>query len=116
MYWPETIRQFRLEGVSGFELTTEHRANLRSKNGNAGVTTRDGTFYAGIGGGLVGSAANLRAVCWGDWQLKMAQDAEATLRAYDLESLADKSPRRSERVRLVWPAGSPRSRATTRTS
>lgn len=88
--WPETIRQFRLEGVSGFELTTEQRTNLRNKNANAGVTVRDGTFYAGIGGGLVGSAANLRAVCWGDWQLKTAQDAEASLRAYDLESLADK--------------------------
>lgn len=88
--WPETIRQFRLDGVSGFEMTTEQRANLRSKNANAGVTTQDGTFYAGIGGGLVGSAANLRAVRWGDWQLMTARDAEAALRAYDLESLADK--------------------------
>ncbi len=63
---------------------------MRSKNANAGVTARDGTFYAGVGGGLVGSAANFRAICWGDWQLKTAQDAEAAMRAYDLESLADK--------------------------
>src|SRR5262249_60253000 len=30
--WPETIRQFRLEGVNGFELTTKQRESLRSRN------------------------------------------------------------------------------------
>lgn len=100
--WPETIRQFRLVGVSGFELTNQQRKNLRDKNANAGFTAKDGTFYAGIGGGLVASGANPKAVRWGDWQIAIARDAETALRSWDLEALVqqveEKTGARHERL------------------
>jgi hypothetical protein len=87
--WPETIKPFRLLGVAGDELTKQQRKNLRAKSANAGVTMKDGTVYAAIGGGLVASAANFNAVRWGDMLLVTAMELEKAVRALDHEKMLD---------------------------
>lgn len=60
--WPETIAQWRMRGVSGEALTQKQREALRGKNANAFFLTSDGTTYGPIGGGVVVSGHNVRAV------------------------------------------------------
>ncbi len=88
--WPEAIARFRFDALrSAHALTREQRALLRSKNGNAGVYTRDGTFYAGIGGGLVGSGSNIRAIMWADRTLETAKALEASTTMWNGDEIAD---------------------------
>ena len=93
--WPNTIERFRLEGITGHDLTKQQRKNLRAKNGNAGVTMKDGTFYAAIGGGLAASAANFNGVRWGDMLLATAKEVEKVIRAYDHERVRDEVERKT---------------------
>lgn len=88
--WPETIARYSIKGISVHHtLTTLERQHLRSKNGNAGVQTKDGTFYCVIGGGLVESGDNLAAVRWGDFILISAKSIEESVSALDADSIAD---------------------------
>jgi len=98
--WPETLDAFRLNGVTGFDLTPRQRKNLRARNMNAGVTMKDGTFYAGIGGGLSASAMNFAAVRWGDMLLATAREVENAVRSFDPNKMADEV----ERVTGMRPA------------
>jgi hypothetical protein len=87
--WPDTIAAYRFSGVSATALTKQQRKNVRDRNANAGVTTKDGTFYCGIGGGLVASSANLNAIRWGDYILATAKEIEAAVVAYNHDEIAD---------------------------
>ena len=88
--WPDAIRPFqRVDGITGGELTKRQRKNLRAKNGNAGVTVKDGTVYVAIGGGLAASAANFNAVRWGDMLLTTAVELEKSIRALEHDKVLD---------------------------
>jgi hypothetical protein len=79
--WPATIEAFRSNALRLMHpLTDEQRRNLRNKHGNSAIQMQDGTVYQAIGGGLVGSGANIRAVVWGDWTLETAKLVEDFLR------------------------------------
>ena len=60
--WPDTIAHSRLRGLTGPGLSSVQRKNLRDRHMTTGVQVQDGTFYAGIGGGIVGSGDNFRAI------------------------------------------------------
>jgi hypothetical protein len=61
--WSDVVKQYQLRGVlSATEITEEQRLTLRAKNGNSFVTVNDGTVYAPIGGGVVGSGYNFQAI------------------------------------------------------
>jgi hypothetical protein len=92
-HWPLTLEPFRLTGITGFDLTTRQRRNLRARNANAGVTMKDDTVYAGIGGGLAASAMNIEAVRWGDMLLATAREVEKAVRDFDPEMMADEVER-----------------------
>ena len=87
--WPSAIEEFRLSGIRATALTTEQWKNLRAKSRNAAVGTKDGTVYAAIGGGLVSSGSNIRAIRWGDYMLMTAQAIEKAVTALDADALAD---------------------------
>jgi hypothetical protein len=59
--WPDTIRQYRLNGIAGEPLTDTQRRNLRNVNVQAPTAVSDGTVYMAIGGGVVSSGASSRA-------------------------------------------------------
>lgn len=48
--WPEAIRQFRQNGLSGEQATEDQRHNGRGKNANLTTTVSDGTVYKAFGG------------------------------------------------------------------
>jgi hypothetical protein len=88
--WPETIARFRYNAHSLHHmLTPQDRKNLRSKNANAAVATKDGTIYGGLGGGLVGSGDNVRAILWGDHTLRMAKSVQESMSTMAAEGIAD---------------------------
>jgi hypothetical protein len=86
--WPDTIAQYRLKGLTGPALSPVQRKNLRDRNGNAGILMQDGTFYMAIGGGIVGSGDNLRAIVWADRTLATARALQD--HTWNAEELADK--------------------------
>lgn len=79
--WPATIERFRSNALRlRHHLTDEQRRTLRSKHANSAIQMQDGTVYQAIGGGIVGSGANLKAVMWGDYILETAMLVEDFLR------------------------------------
>jgi hypothetical protein len=75
--WPSTIEGRRIGAIKlQHSLTDAQRKNLRDKHGNAAIQMQDGTVYTAIGGGIVGSGANLSSVVWGDWLLATARSVE----------------------------------------
>lgn len=86
--WPHTIAQFQLRGLTGPSLSSVQRKNLRDRHATAGVQARDGTFYAGIGGGIVGSGSNLHAIMWADMTLATATSLQN--HDWNANELADK--------------------------
>ena len=42
--------------------------------GSAPIQMADGVVYSGVGGGIVGSGSNLRAIRWADITLHMAEE------------------------------------------
>lgn len=73
--WPAAIAGYRQPHALrlAHRLTDDERRTLRQKSGNAPIQTSDGTVYMAIGGGIVGTGANIRAVMWGDWLLRQTQ-------------------------------------------
>lgn len=60
--WPDSIRQWRMNGQPAVRLTQDERKTLRKKHCNAFYTTLDGVTYGPIGGGMMTSGYNLFAV------------------------------------------------------
>lgn len=59
--WPETIRQYRLQGIKGEPITEKQRRNLRKVNAQVATEMADGTVYGPIGGGVMSSGDSARA-------------------------------------------------------
>ena len=59
--WPESIRQYRLNGISDEPLTNPERRNIREVNLQTVTGVSDGTVYSAIGGGVTGSGVAMTA-------------------------------------------------------
>ncbi len=64
--WPDSVKGYRLNGVSGEPLTDTQRRNIRRVNAQAPVAVADGTVYAPIGGGVSCVGVSMQAVMEGD--------------------------------------------------
>ncbi|MFK4448348.1 hypothetical protein ABH944_008406 [Caballeronia udeis] len=72
--WPEMIRRYRANGVTGATWTSDQRRALRGKNGNVLTTVSDGTVYLPITGGVMASGVNAEAVRFADyWQMRVRE-------------------------------------------
>jgi len=64
--WPESIRNYRLNGVDGEPLTEKRRRSLRRVNAQVATTVADGTVYMAIGGGVASSGTSMEAAMRSD--------------------------------------------------
>ena len=60
--WPDSIKQFRLQGFTGKPSTTELVEIARAKGLYMPITTQDGTSYAPPGGGIASDGSGVQAV------------------------------------------------------
>lgn len=60
--WPDSISQWKMNGTKGDSLTPDQRGSLRKKKLNAFFTTRDGTTYGPLGGGVTFTGQNIMAI------------------------------------------------------
>lgn len=80
--WPESIQKYRLNNaVSHEEMSESQRLNLRCRNGNSFVKVSDGTLYGPIGGGVVSTGQNVRAVMDSDYMRKALNGLELQLQS-----------------------------------
>ncbi|WP_429165385.1 hypothetical protein [Aeromonas dhakensis] len=78
--WPEAISRYRVNGIQPDDGFTEaERATIRDKHANAFFNTSDGTVYAPIGGGVVASGVNLKAVMDTDVKLDFLEKLQEHL-------------------------------------
>jgi hypothetical protein len=88
--WSHVLAQFRINiEPSGQPVTSEQRANLRRRRMNAAIEMPDGVVYAGIGGGHVGSGANLNAVRWAGITLRMAEEIQKAMGGIEAQLAAE---------------------------
>ncbi|WP_411358651.1 hypothetical protein [Pseudidiomarina salilacus] len=80
--WPDVVSQFRIKNViSATQISQSERLTLRAKNANSFFTVSDGTVYAPIGGGVVGSGYNLQAIMSTDRQRSVLKSLEEHLQS-----------------------------------
>lgn len=66
--WPESIAQFRVNGIVGLtkSISDQDVKTLRDKNANTLVEIEDGTVYGPIGGGYASSGISIEVVIQAD--------------------------------------------------
>lgn len=70
--WPDMIRKYRMNGITGETLDKTQRQALRKKNLNVCVSTADGTVYMPIGGPVAGAGVKSESVMYGDiWRAEI---------------------------------------------
>ncbi|WP_350940358.1 hypothetical protein MRO13_05585 [Vibrio metschnikovii] len=80
--WPDVVSQYQIKNViSATEISESERLTLRAKNANSFFTVSDGTVYAPIGGGVVGSGYNVQAIMSTDRQRSMLKSLEEHLQS-----------------------------------
>lgn len=65
--WPEYMSQFRLNGITGTQLSEEEIKTFRKKNINYAIEMDDGTTYCLPGGGVAGAGINILDVTKADF-------------------------------------------------
>jgi hypothetical protein len=95
--WPEQFESRRIRGVDSPNLTNDQYANLRSKNMNAPFG-HAGKVYAGIGGGLVSSGANMAATIEYDHLVHRLKNLQKLVQ----EDLAKQGVTDSSRLVLIF--------------
>ncbi len=76
--WPDMIRKYRQEGITGVTLDKAQRKTLRKKNLNVCVAMADGTVYMPIGGPVAAAGVKLESTTSADnWraQIEVLQPA-----------------------------------------
>lgn len=79
--WPEMIKRYRANGVTGETWSADQRRVLRRKNGNVFTSVSDGTVYSPIAGGVMASGANAEAVRSADYWLIRIRNFQTALEA-----------------------------------
>src|SRR5690606_15630915 len=80
--WPDVVSQYQIKNViSATEISESERLTLRAKNANSFFTVSDGTVYAPIVGGVVGSGYNVQASINTDRQRSMLKNLEEHLQS-----------------------------------
>ncbi|MCP3142778.1 hypothetical protein [Pyxidicoccus xibeiensis] len=90
--WPESIQQFRLNGILGLEAPTtnaEHKM-AQKKHFNLPLRVADGTVYAPLGGGITPLGISPNIVFRGDREKAYMEDLERLTKA-NASLLVDKA-------------------------
>ena len=74
--WPEFMSQFRLNGITGTQLSEEEIKEFRKKNINYAIEMDDGTTYCLPGGGVAGAGINILDVTKADFLFCSAREEQ----------------------------------------
>jgi hypothetical protein len=87
--WPNVVSQYQIKNaLSATEISEIERLALRAKNVNSFFAVSDGTVYAPMGGGVVGSGYNVQTIVRTDRQRTMLKSLEEHLQS-ELINLKD---------------------------
>ena len=109
--WPESIERFALRGIlPGRQLTDDEVRHARAAGIQVPIAVRDGTVYAGIGGGVTTSRDNIQDVGFHDWLASRLADLENDIRRQQIaivDQLREhgKSPGSPPTFQLVFEGG-----------